>query len=104
MPLYDYRCTHCEYEFAELQPMARCSDPTACPTCDATAERVISAPRLNTMRAETRSAHQTNERSAHQPRSAQKHHCSSSCSHGTSASQPKLKQASGVQRPWMLGH
>lgn len=104
MPLYEYHCAQCEHEFAELQPMARCSEPTACPICDAMSERVISAPRLNTMRAETRIAHQTNERSAHQPKSTQKHQCSSSCSHGAGSSQPMLKQASGVKRPWMLGH
>lgn len=106
MPLYEYRCTHCEHEFAELQPMSRCGEPTTCLACGDVAQRIISAPRLNTMRADLRSAHQTNERSAHQPRSAQKHQCGAGCSHGHSnpgAAQP-LKQASGVKRPWMLGH
>jgi putative FmdB family regulatory protein len=106
MPLYEYRCPHCEHEFVELQPMSRCSEPTACLECGDVAQRIISAPRLNTMRADVRSAHQTNERSAHQPRSAQKHQCGAGCSHGhsnSSAAQP-LKQASGVKRPWMLGH
>jgi putative FmdB family regulatory protein len=107
MPLYEYQCTTCDHEFAELQPMARCSEPTTCLHCGATAQRIISAPRLNTMRAEVRSAHQTNERSAHEPKKMQKgHQCSSSCSHQTSngSAQPMLKQASGNKRPWMLGH
>lgn len=104
MPLYDFHCAQCDHEFSELRPMARCSEPTDCPSCSASAERVISAPRLNTMRADVRSAHQTNERSAHQPRTAQKHQCGSGCSHNSSPSQPSLKQASGVKRPWMLGH
>jgi len=104
MPLYDYQCTHCDYEFSELQPMARCSEPTTCPHCSDVAQRIISAPRLNTMSAIARSAHQTNERSAHQPKMSQRHQCSSSCSHTNNASQPALKQASGAKRPWMLGH
>jgi putative FmdB family regulatory protein len=104
MPLYEYQCATCDYEFAELQPMARCSEPTACPCCANAAQRIISAPRLNTMRAEIRSAHQTNERSAHQPKMRQGHQCSSSCSHQNGSAQSQLKQASGTKRPWMLGH
>jgi putative FmdB family regulatory protein len=103
MPLYEYQCASCDHAFAELQSMARCSEPTACPHCAHTAPRIISAPRLNTMRTEIRSAHQTNERSAHQPKMKQGHQCSSSCSHQTGA-QPMLKQASSTKRPWMLGH
>lgn len=104
MPLYEYRCTHCTHEFAELRPMSQCSEPTSCPSCSDVAERIISAPRLNTMRADVRAAHQTNERSAHQPRMTQKHQCGAGCSHHSSGAQPALKQASGVKRPWMLGH
>lgn len=104
MPLYDFHCAECDTEFSELRPMARCADPAACPSCSASAPRVISAPRLNTMRADVRMAHQTNERSAHQPRTAKKHQCGSGCSHHSNPAQPALKQASGVKRPWMLGH
>jgi putative FmdB family regulatory protein len=104
MPLYDYRCAHCDREFSELRPIARCSEPADCPGCSASAPRVISAPRLNTMRADLRMAHQTNERSAHQPRTTQKHQCGAGCSHHGSQAQPALKQASGGKRPWMLGH
>jgi putative FmdB family regulatory protein len=104
MPLYDFECTQCDNEFSELRPMARCSEPADCPRCSGSAQRVISAPRLNTMRADLRNAHQTNERSANQPRTAKKHQCGSGCSHHSSPAQPALKQASGVKRPWMLGH
>ena len=104
MPVYDYFCASCQEEFSQLQPMARCTEPAPCPQCEHSAERIISAPRLNTMRADTRSAHQVNERSAHQPKMTQGHRCGAGCSHNAGDAKPKLKQASGAKRPWMLGH
>lgn len=107
MPVYDYYCSECENEFTMLMPMSRSAEPAPCPSCAHSAQRVISAPRLNTMRAEVRNAHQTNERSAHAPKMTQGHRCGAGCSHqshGKSEQQPALKQVSSAKRPWMLGH
>lgn len=106
MPVYDYRCGDCDTEFTMLIPMSRSADPAMCPTCEGNADRIISAPRLNTMRADMRSAHQTNERSAHEPKMTKGHRCGAGCSHQTHAKseQPALKQVSSAKRPWMLGH
>ena len=103
MPIYDYRCVRCDADFTELRPMLRYSDPAPCPRCGSPAQRLIAAPRLNTMRADLRQAHQTNERSAHQPKLSQAHRCGPGCSHNASGKAP-LRQASGEKRPWMLGH
>ena len=104
MPVYDYYCRTCDDEFALLQPMSRSAEPAACPACASSSERMISAPRLNTMRADIRSAHQTNERSAHQPKMTQGHRCGAGCSHHAKPEQPSLQQVSAAKRPWMLGH
>lgn len=104
MPLYDYRCGHCGEEFSQLMPMARCSEAVPCRLCAQAAQRVISAPHLNTMRADMRSAHQINERSAHQPRQMQAHRCGAGCSHHSENDKPQLKQAGSAKRPWMIGH
>ncbi len=88
-----------------LQPMSRCSEPAPCPQCELSAPRVISAPRLNTMRADVRSAHQVNERSAHEPRAMKKHVCSSGCSHAPAdENKTALRQSKSTSRPWMIGH
>ena len=102
MPIYDYSCTGCDVYFTELRPMARSAEPAPCPACGSSAPRFISAPNLNTMRADVRSAHQTNERSAHQPKVGG-HQCGAGCSHNSGGA-TALKQASGIKRPWMLGH
>ncbi len=104
MPVYEYFCENCAEEFSMLQPMSRCSEPAPCPQCELSAPRVISAPRLNTMRADVRSAHQVNERSAHQPKMAQGHRCGAGCSHNAPDAKPQLKQANTAKRPWMIGH
>lgn len=106
MPVYDYRCDECDCEFTMLMPMSRSSDAMPCPSCEYSAQRVISAPHLSTMRADVRAAHQTNERSAHEPKMMKGHRCDAGCSHqnhGKSES-PALKQVSSAKRPWMLGH
>jgi len=105
MPVYDYRCAACDTEFTLLMPMSRSADPAACPACAHSADRVIAAPRLNTMRADLRAAHQTNERSAHAPKMTSGHRCGAGCSHNHGKTeQPALKQSSSSKRPWMLGH
>ncbi len=68
MPMYEYYCHGCDNEFTMLRPMSECSEPASCTVCGEAAPRQISAPRLATMSAERRFAHQTNERSQHEPR------------------------------------
>lgn len=105
MPVYEYCCHDCDHEFAELRPMSEHQADSACPNCGGTAGRVPSAPRLSTMDAGTRKAHQVNERSAHEPRVSQRHQCGAGCNHKTApASGTPLKGQNGVKRPWMLGH
>lgn len=106
MPVYDYHCGECDVEFTQLMPMSRSADPAPCPHCMHQANRMISAPRLNTMRADMRKAHQTNERSAHEPKMTRGHRCGAGCPHHGQGKteQPALKQVSSAKRPWMLGH
>ena len=108
MPLYEYYCEPCDELFTELRAMALHQEPMDCPVCGEAAPRIlVSAPRLNTMRAETRKAHQTNERSAHAPRMSHGHQCGAGYQHHhkpkAEDKQPGLKQQNG-RRPWMLGH
>lgn len=105
MPVYDYYCDNCDNRFSELRPMAQCSEPCLCTSCGAMAPRMISAPRLATMSAEHRHAHQTNERSQHAPRMQRGHVCGPSCNHGSSGeTKPAMKAAPASKRPWMIGH
>jgi len=106
MPMYDYYCNGCDNEFTVLRPMAQCSDPAECVQCGTMAPRMISAPRLATMSAERRHAHQTNERSQHAPRMAKRGHvCGPSCSHNKGdGAQATMKSAPASKRPWMIGH
>lgn len=106
MPLYEYYCEPCDQVFTSLKSMDSHKLPDNCPGCGQLASRVLyTAPRLNTMRAETRKAHQVNERSAHEPRVKNGHHCGPGCHHhkNDESGQPKVKQQQG-KRPWMLGH
>ena len=42
MPMDEYRCPSCRKTFELLRPMARSSEPAACPRGHAGAERVVS--------------------------------------------------------------
>lgn len=33
MPLYEYRCPHCEITFSLLRPFSKADAPAACPQC-----------------------------------------------------------------------
>ncbi len=112
MPIYEYHCAACDHAFEEPRSMSEFREPMACPICTEPANRVIySAPRLSTMRADRRQAHERNERSAHEPRMSRGHICGPGCGHrhGTGASAggektaPPIKSQPG-KRPWMLGH
>ncbi len=103
MPVYEYVCQDCEIYFTEIKKVNEFKSPSFCPQCDEQAQKVISAPHLNTMRHETRQAHETNERSAHAPKVKHTHKCGSHCNHQKESTQPAYKQQLN-RRPWMLGH
>ncbi len=42
MPMYEYRCSSCHKTFELLRPMARSSEPVACPRGHPGAERIVS--------------------------------------------------------------
>lgn len=122
MPLYDYCCDCCG-TFSAWNRMNQAAEPVACPVCDDAAQRVISAPFLNTMNPHNRIAHQRNEKSADAPavmsrdqlgRSGSKpaghahHH---GCGHHHHASRnPAVERLTGSKayqqsdRRWMIGH
>ena len=107
MPIYEYVCPECDVYFTAFKPVADYDQPSFCPACAKQADKVISAPHLNTMRAERRFAFETNERSAHEPKV--RHTCGPSCNHQhhkakkAEPTTPALKQQVN-RRPWMLGH
>jgi len=45
MPLYEYRCTKCEYVFEEFAGFSA-NGSCKCPQCGGTAKRLISAPQV----------------------------------------------------------
>lgn len=106
MPVYEYICDDCEHYFTELKTFAEFDSPSLCPICQQAGRKIISAPRLNTMRSEIRKAYETNERSADSPRVHHKHECGAHCHHHHhkhEESKPEYKQQVN-SRPWMLGH
>lgn len=43
MPIYEYRCSHCEHEFEELVSFSAADRSLACPSClEPAAERLFS--------------------------------------------------------------
>ncbi|WP_415058596.1 FmdB family zinc ribbon protein [Halopseudomonas sp.] len=107
MPLYDFDCYECGV-FEALIPSVERNLPRNCPACGQTMQRLISAPRLQVISKQQRTAHETNERSAHEPKVSHGHNCcsSGSCTHKPRAEgqPPPLKQQSGPRRPWMISH
>lgn len=97
MPMYEYGCPNCG-TFEVIANISTSAEPTRCPTCQAEAPRVLSAPRLAVLSATQRRALERSEGSAHEPRRAQKHVCGNGCSHTHAVRQKRGK------RPWMLGH
>ena len=42
MPIYEYRCPDCGYEFESIRPVSRADDPIDCKACGKPATRQIS--------------------------------------------------------------
>lgn len=113
MPVYEYVCTECDTYFTAMRSMDQYNEPCACPDCAGEARKIISAPQLNTMRADRKYAFETNERSRHEPRvshAGHGHTCGAGCNHHHHHSKPKNEEAKPAykqqvnRRPWMLGH
>ncbi len=111
MPVYDFTCQECG-DFRVLLTIAERHDPTACPACSRTGQRLILAPNLALMNPIKRKATAINEKSRHEPRISTGHSCGSGCGCGTKirptkVRDTKLGQLQGQKvtaRPWMLGH
>ena len=41
MPIYEYKCTECQHKFDLLRPSALSSQPSDCPKCGKSSERVL---------------------------------------------------------------
>ncbi len=42
MPLYEYKCSKCNYKFEELRSISRATEDNTCPVCKAPAKRIMS--------------------------------------------------------------
>jgi putative FmdB family regulatory protein len=101
MPLYDYYCERCG-AFEQQRPLSQAGEPVPCPSCQALAQRVITAPFLATMKSSTRKAHERNERSAHEPQVIRREppvH-----EHGGPHHHHPHRHRQRAHRPWMIGH
>jgi putative FmdB family regulatory protein len=95
MPVYEYECAD-HGVFEAMNPLSRYSEPLPCPTCDASASRVISTPHLASGSTDFK-ARDRNERSRHEPRMVRREQPKDP------SGRPAL-QASHGSRPWALEH
>lgn len=115
MPVYEYLCPQCG-SFDMNRPMSDYQKPADCPSCGASAPKIVAAVPLNIMSGTTRKAHQLNEKSAHEPRvgggqggggQAGHHHHGHvhgpGCGHGSHGSRGTLAMPT-ASRPWQVGH
>ncbi len=42
MPIYEYTCPDCEIKFELIRPLSQSNEAATCPTCEQSAERVLS--------------------------------------------------------------
>lgn len=47
MPLYEYRCAHCNALTTALRPLSESSQPTTCDACGRSAQRIVSRPSVH---------------------------------------------------------
>lgn len=94
MPLYEFRCETCGI-FEQRRSLEEASNPMLCPTCQAVAKRVISAPGLIMTpyalqsRVERSAEPRVVKRTQNQEPAIHKHHHHHHHHQG---------------RPWMIGH
>ncbi|MEJ2864352.1 FmdB family zinc ribbon protein [Actinomycetospora flava] len=66
LPTYAYRCRRCG-PFDVLAPMVASHDERHCPTCEAAADRIVTAPGIRLTAPSVAHALQVEERSRHEP-------------------------------------
>jgi len=117
MPFYDFDCSGCGI-FNAFRLLEDRNLPVPCPECQATANRVISAPNLSLMSAPRRQAFARNEKSRHEPGVKTRHRCGTGCGCSSTKSAAltkstrtvdlgktgKFEASKKTKRPWMLGH
>jgi len=114
MPTYDYACTGCG-GFDAIRSLSARDQPAACPGCGAASLRVFaSAPRLQFLEADTRSAMDLNERARHEPKRsgeyARLRHpagcgcCSPGARRSSTVTAANGAKAFPSKRPWMISH
>lgn len=110
MPIYAYLCNVCG-PFERIRPMEASELPEACPVCEASAPRMVTAVQLNLMPGNKRIVHSRNEKSAHEPRvtPARCDHHHGEHDHGCNDKKHKHQHNHAIQgqtsaRPWQVGH
>ena len=103
MPFYEYSCDRCG-RFEERHSISDAGKPVVCPTCQGTAQSVISAPFLATMNKFTRIAHERNEKSAHEPKVVRREPSEGGHGRHSHGKHPHHHPHRSPRRPWMIGH
>src|SRR5579875_696144 len=91
VPLYEFSCPGCG-PFEERRPFVRAAEAARCPTCGATAQRVLTPPYLRRLEAPVRRALEREERSRHEPEVVRRK---------VPSTGPRLQRTGG--RPWTAG-
>jgi len=106
MPLYEYKCPNCENEFSELQTLDEYSPLRVCPNCNAPSPRKLSAPQLQILSRNERTARERNEKAIYEPlRFTRQHQCEhKDCKYvAEDKNKGTYQQIRQGSRPWMLG-
>lgn len=91
MPLYEYKCDRCGI-FEQWRRIAEVGTPMLCPTCEAVARRIFSAPSVNL----NSGSWQQRTGEAKEPRVVKP-------SHDKEPATPRYSQQQNG-RPWMISH
>lgn len=106
MPLYEYKCPSCENEFSELQTLDEYSPLRVCPSCNVPSPRKLSAPQLQILSKNERTARERNEKAIYEPlRFTRQRQCDhKDCKHvAEEKNKGTYQQIRQGSRPWMLG-
>jgi putative FmdB family regulatory protein len=96
MPLYEYACGE-HGVFETHRPVAEFDESSACPTCERSCSRVLSATCVRFVGAFERVARDRNERSQHEPKLVTRQ------AGGASREGPPTYHSSG-SLPWAVSH